>query len=305
MSLRASCLRAPTRRRSLKPRVSSLRGCSPVKANTPQEATRIAGRVLSGEHPDVEIQTRDKATVISVAALSALLVRAHKTPFEAGRRVFIIHPADAMDPGGIARYLKVLEEPPPHAVFVLITAHPDRLPDAVRSRCQRFRFPPLSEDVMRVRLASLDGLDEAGAARAARLASGSWSRARRLATDETLSCMDALLACVKDGGRGAVGIVDGVVSELESAAKAQAEDGEGAAHARTRMRHMLVDMLHALCVLARDAMQAPVPELPTRFLGTEAEALFVRLGALATDVRRNITPRVLLLALVDDLVASP
>jgi DNA polymerase-3 subunit gamma/tau len=36
--------------------------------------------------------------------------------------------------------LKTLEEPPPHAVFVLATTEPDRVPETVRSRCQRFDF---------------------------------------------------------------------------------------------------------------------------------------------------------------------
>jgi DNA polymerase-3 subunit gamma/tau len=36
--------------------------------------------------------------------------------------------------------LKTLEEPPPHAIFVLATTEPDRVPETVRSRCQRFDF---------------------------------------------------------------------------------------------------------------------------------------------------------------------
>ena len=36
--------------------------------------------------------------------------------------------------------MKTLEEPPPHAVFVLATTEPDRVPETVRSRCQRFDF---------------------------------------------------------------------------------------------------------------------------------------------------------------------
>ena len=36
--------------------------------------------------------------------------------------------------------MKTLEEPPPHAIFVLATTEPDRVPETVRSRCQRFDF---------------------------------------------------------------------------------------------------------------------------------------------------------------------
>ena len=36
--------------------------------------------------------------------------------------------------------LKTLEEPPSHAIFVLATTEPDRVPETVRSRCQRFDF---------------------------------------------------------------------------------------------------------------------------------------------------------------------
>lgn len=264
-------------------------------------AARVERQVMVGDHPDVEIQSRDKATVISVAALSALLARAHQTPMASTRRVFIIHPADAMDPGGIARYLKVLEEPPRHAVFILVTAHPDRLPDAVRSRCQRFRFPPLDEDALRRQLAATPEVSAERAARAARLASGSWSRARRLAGEETLDALDALLACGKDGGRDAVGVVDGVLTRMEAAAKSAAEDDETPARARTRLRDMLVDLLHALCVMTRDAMVMTDERLPSWITPAQAERLFVSWSALAVDVRRNVTPRILLLALVDAL----
>lgn len=64
-------------------------------------------------------------------------------PTEAPRRVAIIFEADCMQPAGANSLLKILEEPPRHAVFLLVTASADRLLPTVVSRCQRLPLQAL------------------------------------------------------------------------------------------------------------------------------------------------------------------
>ena len=61
-------------------------------------------------------------------------------PGEARYKVYIIDEVHMLTKEAFNALLKTLEEPPPHAIFVLATTEPDRVPETVRSRCQRFDF---------------------------------------------------------------------------------------------------------------------------------------------------------------------
>jgi DNA polymerase III subunit gamma/tau len=61
-------------------------------------------------------------------------------PNEARYKVYIIDEVHMLTKEAFNALLKTLEEPPPHAIFVLATTEPDRVPETVRSRCQRHDF---------------------------------------------------------------------------------------------------------------------------------------------------------------------
>jgi len=56
-------------------------------------------------------------------------------------RVVLIHPAHVMHIAAANALLKVLEEPPPGALFLLVTSQPSRLPATIRSRCVSIALP--------------------------------------------------------------------------------------------------------------------------------------------------------------------
>jgi DNA polymerase-3 subunit delta' len=91
--------------------------------------------------------------------------------------VYVIEPADELTVEAQDALLKTLEEPPPAAILVLVTAYPDTLLATIQSRCRRLRFGLLSErDVARV-LSERAGVDGKVAARLASVSGGSVSRA--------------------------------------------------------------------------------------------------------------------------------
>jgi DNA polymerase III delta' subunit len=272
----------------------------------PCRACTACRRAASGNHPDVHVQGRDKATVISVEALAALLERAHASPMEAGRQVFLVEPADAMAPEAVARYLKTLEEPPPTTTFVLVTTRPDRLPDTVRSRCQRLRFPAPSEAEIAERLAS-EGVAPERARRLARWAGGSTTRARRLVALDVDLVVDALVESALGRPCTAATTSESVLAALRQRAGATAPDdaepGGGAEReggAGEALRRALDDVFHALQVVVLDRL-AGVAAGPLAGLSEErAAAALDRLARLAANVRRNVSPAALLI----DAVAS-
>jgi DNA polymerase-3 subunit delta' len=97
-------------------------------------------RIARGAHPDVVIVEPGDSGSIKIEQIRDVIDRAGYRPFEGRRRVVIINEADAMAASPQNALLKVLEEPPPSSVFILVTARPDLLLPTVQSRCQRMRF---------------------------------------------------------------------------------------------------------------------------------------------------------------------
>jgi DNA polymerase-3 subunit delta' len=103
----------------------------------------------------------------------------HMRPFEADRRVYLVHGAHLMNEDAADALLKDLEEPPPYAVIVLVADELGPLPDTIRSRCQLVPFRRLSRGAVKSWLAAR-GLEGDGLEIAARVAAGRLDRAERL-----------------------------------------------------------------------------------------------------------------------------
>src|SRR5262249_41494012 len=71
------------------------------------------------------------------------------TPGESKWRVVIIDAVDALNVNAANAILKILEEPPPQAILLLISHNPGRLLPTIRSRCQMLKLAPLSRDDFR------------------------------------------------------------------------------------------------------------------------------------------------------------
>lgn len=126
-----------------------------------------------------------------------MVARAYRTAPEPGVKVFRVEQADRMTEEAADVLLKVVEEPPPDTVFMIMSARPDELPETIRSRCQTVSFHPLAEELVVETLAG-EGIDEARARLAARLAGGNVGRARRVARDpEGLSFRDEALEALR------------------------------------------------------------------------------------------------------------
>jgi DNA polymerase III subunit delta' len=114
---------------------------------------------------------------------------------DGGRRVAIIDAADEMTTGAANALLKLLEEPPSGATFLVISHQPHRLLPTIRSRCRELRLMPLAPQDLS------DALTLAGGAVApewvqalAALAGGSVGEAFRLANLDGLKIYQTIIA---------------------------------------------------------------------------------------------------------------
>ena len=146
-------------------------------------------------------------------------------PFEGTRRVFVIEAAEAMRDESQNALLKTLEEPPPYAHLILLSAEPEALLETISSRCQAVTFAALPAAAI---AAELEGAAEPERVMAAaNLCRGDLERARFLLSEaggeiraEAESCAEAALA-------GATGSAPW--SELLASAEAAGEEAEAAA----------------------------------------------------------------------------
>jgi DNA polymerase-3 subunit delta' len=161
---------------------------------------------LRGRHPDViEIDPADNQ--IRVEHAQEIIDEAYASPVEGDRKVIIVFEAERLNETAANKLLKTLEEPPPTAFLVLVTAGADQLLPTIRSRCQRVDFAHLSPATIERVLADA-GADPARATLVARLAGGRLDRARAL---------DGRLAPVRDAFVGAAAALDGTGGAVAAA----------------------------------------------------------------------------------------
>lgn len=97
-------------------------------------------------HPDVYRLTPPEGRQEITAALARdLRADVYVRPNEGARKVYIIDPADAMNSTAQNALLKVIEDGPEYAAFLLLAAQPGQLLETVRSRCETLLLPPEEE----------------------------------------------------------------------------------------------------------------------------------------------------------------
>jgi DNA polymerase-3 subunit delta' len=135
-------------------------------------------RVGRRTHPDLYV-LEPLGDQIRIDPVREMRRDLHMRPFEADRRVYVVHGAHLMNEDAADALLKDLEEPPPYAVIVLVADELGPLPDTIRSRCQLVPFRRLSRGAVKAWLASR-GLEGEPLEIAARVAAGRLDRAERL-----------------------------------------------------------------------------------------------------------------------------
>lgn len=100
----------------------------------------------------VDIIEIDAASNNGVDEIRDLKNKITLVPSELKYKVYIIDEVHMLSIGAFNALLKTLEEPPEHAIFILATTDPQKVPETIISRCQCFSFKRISDDVIKNRL---------------------------------------------------------------------------------------------------------------------------------------------------------
>ena len=110
-------------------------------------------KILSGSHPDfITVDDPEKKTV-PVDLIRSARADMYIRPNEAEHKIYLFPRAQDMGIPGQNALLKILEEPPPYGVFLLLTDNPEKLLPTVRSRCTELSLSALPQSLVEQELA--------------------------------------------------------------------------------------------------------------------------------------------------------
>ncbi|MDH7600716.1 MAG: DNA polymerase III subunit gamma/tau [Armatimonadota bacterium] len=181
--------------------VAKALNCIASDGPTPDPCNQCEACLSIAAGTAVDVIEMDAASNRSVDDVDALREGVKYPPMRLRYKVYIIDEAHQLSPQAKDAFLKTLEEPPPHAVFILATTEAGKIPVTIRSRCQQFDFRRGSIEEIKSRLAYVAkaegiAIEDEALELVARLASGSYR--------DALSILEQLAAYTD----GAIGVKD-------------------------------------------------------------------------------------------------
>ncbi len=254
------------------------------KGPTPTPCLTCPSCVEVGAGTDV--QEIDGASNTGIDDIRSLRENAAYAPSRLRYKVYIIDEVHMLSKQAFNGLLKTLEEPPPRVVFVLATTEPNKIPDTILSRVQRFDFRMLTDAEVLGRLSEMaraEGIaaEEDALALMARYAFGSMRDGQSLFEQAAVSGGGSVTAALVEGMLGLVGVEAAI--DLVSAAVLG-----GAGAALTRFASLLsrgADLKYLFLSLIDVLRDAAVLSF------TGQEALLFRHSPASLDRMRELTSR--------------
>ena len=157
-------------------------------------------KVESGNHPDIRVyRPEGKIGMHSILSMRNLSEEVYLAPYEADKKIFIVHEADRMLSYSANALLKTFEEPSPDTVIILISSNPSALLPTVLSRCRPIYFRPIAEEIIAQYLIAKTGAKAEEANVLAGMAQGSIGQALKLAENGESSLRQPLIEILSKG----------------------------------------------------------------------------------------------------------
>jgi DNA polymerase-3 subunit gamma/tau len=267
---------------------------APEPADRPCNECEICQAVNEGRLLDlIEI---DAASNTGVDDVRELRDRVGFRPNEARQKVYVIDEVHMLSNAAFNALLKTLEEPPPHAIFILATTEPQKIPATILSRCQRFDFRRIPLSTIAARLAKIASQEEIkveqdALALIARQATGSMRDAESLldqlaAYDEGGITVTEVRTALGTGAEEAVtGLIEALASGDVAGGLTIINDAVEMGAAPRQFARQMVEHLRALLLtrMGSEAMPLYVPDELRESFQAQAEQFTPR--QLAQAVR--------------------
>lgn len=117
-----------------------------------KEAEAICNHCLENAHKSLDIIEIDAASNNGVNDIRTIREQINFAPTNHPYKIYIIDEVHMLSKGAFNALLMTLEEPPKHAIFILATTNPDKIPDTVLSRVQRYNFKRITKNVLKSQL---------------------------------------------------------------------------------------------------------------------------------------------------------
>ena len=184
---------------------------------------RIFARALGTTVNDLyEIDAASNTSVDDIRELSEAV---HTIPLESKYKVYILDEVHMLSKAAFNAFLKTLEEPPKHVIFILATTETEKLPDTIVSRCEVYNFKKPTAEMLKdvvLNIAKKEGADIEGAAAelVALLGDGSFR--------DTLSTLQKVLSFAGASASGVGASTKGAASDAGKITLADVEQITGA-----------------------------------------------------------------------------
>ena len=127
--------------------------CLDLQDGDPCNACTICQAINDGRFMD--IIELDAASNRGIDEIRDIREKVNFSPAQGSRKVYIIDEAHMLTDAAANAFLKTLEEPPGHVIFVLCTTEVHKILPTIVSRCQRFDFRRIPSDLIYQRLAEM------------------------------------------------------------------------------------------------------------------------------------------------------
>ena len=127
--------------------------CPNAKDGVPCNACEQCLGIAAGN--DVDVSEIDGASNRGIDDIRSLRANVGVKSMRSKYKIYIIDEVHMLTKEAFNALLKTLEEPPPLVKFVFCTTEPNKVPDTILSRCQRFDFGTISIDDISIRLSQL------------------------------------------------------------------------------------------------------------------------------------------------------
>lgn len=251
--------------------------CPNVANGVPCNECDVCTAIGDGADVDVlEIDGASNRGIDDIRQLRANVnIRSMRSPF----KVYIIDEVHMLTKEAFNALLKTLEEPPPNVKFIFCTTEPQKVPDTILSRCQRFDFGTITSDRIGTRLeeiAAAEGIavDDEAIAMVARRAAGSMRDSQSLFDQllafggENVSADDVHRLFGTAPDERIVQLMDAVVGKDRATALTLVHESLDAGVRLESLTDQIVAYLRDLLVLSAGATTVELSSVSDRFLKT-------------------------------------